>query len=284
MRKFLTVAVLIPCLVFSVAGKKDKKKKKRKKGAEPEVELVGWQPVEGGACYAPPRWDELVTGPRRVVRAKATATIVGQWRGEREDGVKMDDRLVMDVETILLGDPKDVEAIAGENLAWCRKHFAGQGQGWEAWIRTLPERLTAGECRGSLLPQEMHDYLNLAAGWHMKMDFCKGERVRIDVSTKDFYRVDEGGPWINADGDPDKEATGDYPCTTGCKVGQVIVRFRNYDGSIELIEPVGTGTVFTMPDHGSIWIRVNDNTPADNVWKVEGGMQHHAGVSYMGAD
>ncbi len=40
--------------------------------------------------------------------------------------------------------------------------------------------------------------------------------------------------------------------------------------------------MFTLPDHGTIWVRINDKTPADNAWKVESGLQHHASVSYMG--
>lgn len=284
--KAFAVAVLVPCLVLSVAGKKDKKKKKGK-GAPP-VELVGWQPVSGeggGQCYHPPKWDGLVSGPRKLARAEAIAAIVGQWRGERDDGVQMPDRLVMNVETVLLGDPADIETIAGENLEWCRKHFAGKGQGWADWATALPTRLTAGECKGSLLPQEMHDYLSLSSGWHMNMGFCKDEKVLISASNKDYYRVQEGGPWITADGDPDQEASGDYPCTDqGCKVGQLLLRFKNYDGTIDIVQPIGTEAVFRMPDHGSIWVRINDKTPADNVWKVEGGMQHHTGVSYMAAD
>ena len=286
--KAIAVAVLVPCLVLSVAGKKDKKKKKKDKGA-PAVELVGWQPAgpEGaGSCYHPPKWDGIgAEGPRKLARAEAIAAIVGQWRGDRGDGVQMPERLVTNVETVLFGDPADVETIAGENLAWCEKHFAGNGAGWADWATGLPTRLTAGECKGSLLPQEMHDYLNLSSGWHMNMGFCKGEKILISASNQDYYRVDEGGPWITADGDPDKVASGDYPCTDqGCKVGQLLIRFKNYDGSIDIVQPGGTETVFTMPDHGSIWVRINDKTPADNAWKVEGGLQHHTGVSYMGAN
>ncbi|MCA9568585.1 MAG: hypothetical protein KC656_12120, partial [Myxococcales bacterium] len=163
MRKAITVALLVPCLVFSVAGKKDKPKKGKDKG--PKTALVGWQPEgEAGKCYHPPKFDGMAEGPRKLARAETIAAIIGQWRGEQGDGISMGDTLVNNVETVLLGDPKDVEAIAGENLEWCRKHFAGQGQGWEDWATGLPPRLTAGECRGSLLPQEMHDYINLASG------------------------------------------------------------------------------------------------------------------------
>lgn len=286
MRKAITVAILIPSLVFSFAGKKDKTKKKKNKGA-PAVELVGWQPVgeNGGQCYYPPNFDELVSGPRKLARAEALNGIIAQWRGERDDGISMDDKLVMNVETIFLGDPKDIEVVAGENLEFCKKAMMGAGTSdWESWAMTLPKRLTAGECRGSLLPQEMHDYLNLSSGWHMPQPFCKGERVRIDASERDFYRVDEKGPWINVDGDPETDAKGDYPCTTDCKVGQLLLRFKNYDGTIDQVIPAGTETLFTMPDHGTIMVRINDKTPADNAWKVDKGLQHHTGVSYMGAD
>jgi hypothetical protein len=286
MRKAITVAILIPSLVFSFAGKKDKKKKKKK--GQPDVELVGWHPVgeSGGQCYHPPKFADMVDGPRKIARTEALNGIIAQWRGERDDGVAMDPKLVTNVETIFFGDPEDVETIAGENLAFCKKAMTGGGTSeWEAWAMTLPKRLTAGECKGSLLPQEMHDYLSLSEGWHMPQPFCKGERIRIDASNKDYYRVDEDGPWITADGDPETEASGEYPCTTGgCKVGQLLLRFKNYDGTIDQVVPAGTETIYTAPDHGTLYVRINDQTPADNVWKVEGGLQHHTGVSYMGAD
>ena len=285
MRKSLVVALLVPCLLLTVGGKKDKKKKK--KGQE-EVR-VGWvKPSEeaGGSCYYPPAWDDMASGPRGLARAPAIQDVLSQWKGERGDGVTMPEKYAYDLETILLGDPKDIEAIAMENATWCEKRMAGAAtdEEWAGWVATLPARLTAGECRGSLLPQEMHDYLNIGGGWHMRMPFCKGETIVIAASTQDYYRVTEKGEWINTIGDTSKSVSGsEWACTLeGCYHGTLVCRFTNYDKSIQQVFPCGDGgTMFTMPDHGHIDLQINDDAWHDNDWKVEGGMQHHTGVSYL---
>ncbi|MCA9569090.1 MAG: hypothetical protein KC656_14680, partial [Myxococcales bacterium] len=134
------------------------------------------------------------------------------------------------------------------------------------------------------LDSTMFWYADIGMGWQGNTDICDDNVIRISASSMDYYKVDDDGPWINADGDPDAAVPSDYPCPSGCKVGQAILRFRNYDGTIDIVEPLGTGKVFRLPDHGTIWVRINDISPANNVWKVEAGLQHHAGVSYMGAD
>ena len=284
MRKTLTILVLVPCLLVSVAGKKDKKKKKKGDDA-PQVGWVAVGESETAKCYHAPDFEALTTNPRGLARAAAISDIIGQWRGERGDGVSITSKYAMDVETVLFGDPKDVEVIAAENTEWCEKRFAGTATDaeWSNWVATLPARLTKGECRGSLLPQEMHDYLNIDAEWHMKQPFCKGDKVVIASSLQDYYQVDKKGPWINTLGDTSKPAKGNLPCTLeNCYVGTMVARFRNYDGSIEQIFAAGDGgTIYTVPDHGSLEVMINDDSWNNNVWKVEGGMQHHTGVSYL---
>lgn len=284
MRKALTLLVLVPCLMLSVAGKKDKKKKKGKKD-----ERVGWvKPSEeaSGACYYKPNFEEMTSGPRKIARSEAIEAVLSQWKGERGDGVTMPEKYAYDIETVLLGDPKDIEVIIDENTEWCEKRMAGEATdaAWAEWVAGLSTRLTKGECKGSLLPREMHDYLNISGEWHMKMPFCKGDKVIVSASTKDLYRVREGGPWITIAGELGKSVTGDqWACTLeGCYHGTLVARFRNYDGTIEQIFPVGSGaTEYTCPDHGYLEVMINDDAWHDNVWKVEGGMQHHAGVSYL---
>ena len=283
MRSALTLLVLVPCLMFSVA---EAGKKKKKKGKAPKVGWVKPSDEAPGACYYAPDWEAMATNPRKMARSQAIQDILSQWKGERGDGVTMPEKVPYDVETVLLGDPKDVEAIADENTEWCEKRMAGQATDvdWSNWVAGLPPRLTKGECKGSLLPQEMHDYLNIHGGWHMKMPFCKGEKVIISASTKDYYKVSGKGAWINIAGEQGTSPSGGgYPCTTeGCYVGTLVGRFRNYDGTIEQMFPAGSGaTEFTMPDHGYIEVQINDNEWHDNAWQVEGGMQHHTSVSYL---
>lgn len=284
MRKALTVLVLVPCLLLSVAGKKDKKKKGNE---EPKVGWVKPSEDAAGACLYPPKWDDLTTNPRQLARAQAIADVLAQWKGERGDGVEIPTKFAYELETILLGDPKDIEAIAAENAQWCEKRMAGTvtNEQWGDWVAALAPRLTAGECRGSLLPQEMHDYLNIDGDWHMKMPFCKDDIVIVTASTQDKYQIEAKGPWIDVAGDKDKPAKGEgFPCTVeNCYEGTMLVRFRNYDGSIEKIYPMGgSGALeIRIPDHGHLSVQINDDDWHDNHWKVDGGMQHHTGVSYL---
>ena len=178
---------------------------------------------------------------------------------------------------ILLGDPLDVETIAKENYTRCVAHFKGQ-PGWQDWIATLPRTLTAGECTGSLLPQEMHDYLNLAGGWQMRAPFCKGDEVTVLGTDGDYFKLSQSGPWMNVSGDANLKVD-NLPCPS-CKPGSLILRFKSDDGKIEDIREVGVRLRYTVPAHGEITVRLNDSSPSDNYWKVESGMSHHTGIAY----
>ncbi len=283
MRTALTLAILVPALAMpAFAGKKNKKKKKKKGNDEPTTGWVVIDEEKGAACYNPPDFSSMPDGPARLERSKAIGEIFGQWRGQRDDGVKFEEKTVMNVETVLLGDPEDTDVMAPENFEWCKKVMKGKATmaDWEGWARGQKARLTKGECKGSLLPQTMYDYLDVGGGWQIPAPFCKGDEVVIEVSAKDYYRVEEDGPWINAEGDTSQPAKGDLPCTSdGCFLGTVILKFTA-DSGMELIEPVGTGKVFRVPDHGVIKVMVNDRDMNGNEWKIEGGMQHHASVGY----
>lgn len=281
LRKPLTLAILLPALAFSVAGKKDKKKKNKGDAAP----TTGWVVVDeekGAACYNPPDFASLPDGPARLARSTAIGEIMGQWRGQRDDGVQFEEKTVMNVETVLLGDPEDTDVLAPENYEWCTKVMKGKATmaDWQGWARGQKARLTKGECKGSLLPQTMYHYLDVGGGWQIPAPFCKDDEVVIEVSAKDYYRVEESGPWINAEGDTAQPAKGDLPCTSdGCFLGTVILKFTT-DSGMELIEPVGTGKVFRAPDHGILKVMINDVDMNGNEWKIEGGMQHHASVGY----
>lgn len=279
MRKTLTLALLLPALALSVAGKKEKKDKK---GNAPAVE--GWSTPSGGTgeCHYPPAFASLAEGPRRIARQKALEEAMVQWRGERDDGVAMSENVYTNVETVLLGHPADIEPSLIENLAWCEKVRRGQASvvDWQAWLTSLPAKLTEGECKGSLLPNTLHDYLNIHGDWHIPTLLCKDDVIVINATDQDYYRVERGGPWINAAGDTSKPGSGEDPCTMeGCYKGTLLLRFQSDSGAPTIV-PIGLNQEFRAPENGRISVMINDSDFTDNEWKVEARMQHHTGITY----
>lgn len=257
-----------------------------KKSAEPAAPLVGWHADEGdlGACYHPPDYDSLGRTDRRMMRIEALEAMMGQWAGERDDGVSFDETFITDIETILLRMPDKIEQLSVENLQHCKTAMSGKGMDdWKQWMQRLPRTLTAGECMRPL-GDTMFYYYDLGLDWQFEASVCDDNVVRITASAIDEYKVDDDGPWINADGDPDKPATGDYPCNIeGCQVGQLVMRFRG-DSGVSFVRPVGTELVFDPPEHGVIEVRVNDTTPYNNEYRVKSGVQHRITVTYAPVD
>jgi len=272
-------AVLALTLVSPVALAK--KKKKKKKGEEVVV-LVGWQTQEGwaGSCYYPPVWAKLSTSDSRLARQDALDAIVGQWSGNRDDGISFDEDTVTDTETVLLGRPEKTESVTDQNRDRCVATMAGQGSAgeWESWVKSLKASLTEGECKQPL-DYTMFDYLDIGSGWQRPLSICQGERVRISGTMTDKYRVTEDGPWITVEGDPDMPATGmDLPCNVeGCLQGQLILRFVA-DSGWEKVSPVGSQTIFEAPEHGVISYRINDQTWFDNAWFKSRGIEDHTAI------
>lgn len=256
-----------------------------KKPVEAAAPIVGWHQAEGwsAACYHPPAFAEMGGGDRRIARAQALTAIVGQWRGERGDGIEFGKIPVENLETVLLGAIEKVDGVALDNLKFCRQAMAGKGtSGWTDWLAAAPALLTAGECRRPL-DVTMYNYLDLGVGWQFGAEMCEDDVIQITASSNDYYRVTDSGPWINADGDPDLPAGTKYPCNVeGCFVGQLILRFKGVSG-IEFIRPIGTQFVFDPPEHGEISVMVNDVEVFDNAFKVERGVQHHTSITYKPA-
>ncbi len=258
-----------------------------KKSAQPAAPVVGWHTEEGwkGSCYAPPDFSTMGAGDRRVKRTDAFTAVMSQWKGERGDGVSFDERLIADVETILLGYPEKMESVVAANHDQCMRAMkTGDTGTWASWLREQPEKLTKGECLRPL-DVTMYDYLSLGGGWQFRAGVCEGDGVEITASEMDKYRVRDGGPWVNAVGEEGNQATGsDYPCTIeGCFVGTLIMRFRG-DSGTEIIQPVGLRRVFRPPEHGTIEVMVNDLTPFDNVFQVNRGVQDRTAITYTPVD
>ncbi len=282
MIRWLCLLSLALVVAPAYAGK-EKAPKKPKKGAPP---IVGWHQPEGAsfACYHPEDFGKLGVGDRRIARQNVLKELMTQWQGARGDGVSFDENEVTGVETILLGRPELIETISAENRDKCVKAQQGAGTGdWGVWLTSLAPRLNEGQCMGSLLPNTLFHYLNIGTDWQIPTRLCEGDAIRISISEQDMYRISDDGPWINANGDTSKPASGDLPCTLeGCYPGQVILRFIDDKGVTKII-PVGTGIVFKAPAHGRLAVMINDTTYYDNTYKTVDRITHHASVEYRPA-
>lgn len=267
---------LIPLVVFSCAAKKPKK------DVEPPRPTVGWYQQAGwpAACYFPPAFGELGVGDRRMARDNARDALMEQWKGARGDFL-LDATLVENLETVMLGSPEKVEVAAIENYDECSKAWtSGDTTAWKAWAEALPSRLLKGVCRRPL-DDTLFYYLDVGAGWQFAASVCDDDRVEISATSADYYRVDDKGPWVNAEGDTSKPATGsEYPCNTeGCYAGTLLLRFRGESGAV-IIKPLGLHMIFDPPEHGTIDIAINDTTYFNNIFKTESNIQHRTGVTY----
>lgn len=253
-----------------------------KKSPEPIVR-EGWVQDEGwrGSCYFPRDFAAMGPGDRRMYRQEVLEQLMTQWRGERDDGVSFDEKLVEQVETALLGEPVEIEAAAARNAALCETAMKGGGTSeWERYLDELPEKLAEGECHTPLVDRYFN-YIDINRDWQNRVGICEGNTVQVKASSLDLYRIHDKGPWITVDGDPAQSAIGkELPCNTeGCFAGQLILRFVG-ESHVERIVPIGANGTFTAPGHGYIEIMINDTTFYDNKYKVESGLEHHASIEY----
>ncbi|MDG1483611.1 MAG: hypothetical protein P8R54_28735 [Myxococcota bacterium] len=271
--------MLIPALVaLSGCGKKDTA------SAPPPV---GWFSEEGWTmqCYFPPDFDTMNETDRRMKRSQSMDEMLSQWGGKRDDGVSFGDDLVMEVETVLLGRPDNIQAVLQQNLNKCKQAAGGGGSAeWKSWAGGLAAVLTEGEC-GIPLDYTMFDYLDIESGWQRTLSICQGNVIRISGSESDQYRISDKGPWMNVAGDTSGSSAGaDWPCNfEGCYPGQLIMRFVSEAG-IETVMPVGLELIFEAPEHGKISYRINDVTLYDNKWYQQGSIIDHTSIEITPMD
>ncbi|MCB9742346.1 MAG: hypothetical protein H6740_07100 [Alphaproteobacteria bacterium] len=280
MPRALSLVILSP-LALAVAGCGSK-------NVEPAPPPVGWHAEEGWAaqCYFPPDFaaleDSEGLAARRVARMDVLTAMKSQWSGQRDDGVSLPPAAIEDLDTVLLGQPDDIEAVAQQNLSECKRFMASGGgdtSGWEAWMRSMPDKLTAGQCL-TPLRDTYFDYLDIGASWQFNVPICPGDTAVIIATTSDKYRLEESGEWITASGFEGMQADGDdYPCTReGCWVGMLVGRFVSEDGYEEVF-PIGAEGTYTATAQGTLTITVNDSTYYDNTWFKSGGITDHTGVT-----
>ncbi len=252
-----------------------------KKPAPPPPPSPGWNVVAEGRCWHPPDWDSLGTTDRRTARSEAIAAVVALGRGDEGSPLRIDMGNLEPLETVLLGYPDKVEAIAGELESLCRGALTGAGvSAYQAWYDGLSDRLNEGVCRRPIV--EMAYYLEVRAGWQFRAGVCDTDYVKITVTDVDRFRTSKDAPWVNAAGDLARpNAPAGYPCTTeGCAVGTLLLRFTGKDGS-SFVRPIGLGATFDPPSDGVIEIALNDDDPLDNEWFVsKDGIQDRATVIY----
>jgi len=268
-----TLVVILFLVSIGTSGDAEAKRKKKHKGPPPE----GWMAVEEGQpeCYNPPVWESLDLIDRKMKRSDVMDEMLGQWRGNRNDGVSFNEVMVEKVETVLLGRPEAIEQVVQDNLTHCSK---GNISAWGAWASGLAKSLTAGECN-TPFDYTMFDHLDIETEWQRNRLICKGNKVVLKAS-KDKYRITDDGPWITVEGDPAMPTSGlsDWPChIDGCLAGILMLKFKGESGQ-ESIYVVGRRLVFTAPEHGSIEFRINDTQFFDNKWWTSGGIVDHTSI------
>lgn len=269
-----STALCLGLLVFSCAGKKAK-------NAGPPAPPTGWHQEAGwaGSCYFPPDFGKMGEGDRRIAWQGARDALISQWQGQRNDGVKFNERAVESVETTLLGQADKIQVVVGENLRLCQEAMAsGSTIAWSNWFDALNDQLTAGECPWPKFAVTLYDYLNLNNDWQIPANVCKGDKVVIKASAQDYFRLDPGGPWVNLEGSG--EPGNGLPCSaSGCLKGMLVLRFTGQSGFTQ-VYPVGIESTFVAPEDGRIHVMVNDDNLSDNVYKVENRLEHHASIDY----
>ncbi|MCB9792268.1 MAG: hypothetical protein H6741_06035 [Alphaproteobacteria bacterium] len=279
MQRALTLSILAPAFITVAAC--------GSKNVEPAPPPVGWHTEEGwsGECYFPPDFqameDSEGLAARRIARMDVLTAMKSQWSGSRDDGVSLAPGPIEDLDTVLLGQPEDIERVSAENLTWCKKFMTGAADGaaWSSWMRGMPATLTAGQCLAPLR-DTFFDYLDIGASWQFPVHVCPGDTAVIIATTSDKYRIAEDGEWITASGFEGQQADGDdYPCTRdGCWVGMLVGRFESEDGYEEVF-PIGAEGTYTATAQGTLTITVNDSTYFDNTWFKTGGITDHTGVT-----
>jgi len=274
-RARVAVAVLVPLLLIGGSASA----KKPKPSATP---VVGWHRDAGWTadCWYPPDFSKMPEGDKRVAWQQTRDAIVGQWRGERNDGISLSGNHVDNLETDLLAKADRIEVVAKDNLEQCKLAVApgGSTSAWDSWIVSESGKLTEGECPYPPLDYTAFNYLSINNEWQNALPVCKNDHIVVHGTDADYYQIEPGGPYINVAGDPNSKLTSGLPCNTeGCVKGELLLRFRGDDGGTQIV-PIGLAAEFMVPNHGHIDVMINDDNLADNKYKVEKGMEHHTGI------
>jgi hypothetical protein len=270
------IAVIV---VLALASGDALAKKPKKNKGEDTGPKIGWQNTGSGQCWVAPDFSKMPEGTKRMAWQETRDAIVSQWRGERGDGVSLNSQHVDSLETILLADADRIESVAKENFDQCKAAMTGGGnEAWESWLVSVAGKLTEGECPYPPLDYTAFNYLSVNAEWQNSLYVCKGDHIYVHGTDGDYFQLQQGGPWINVAGDPSAPLGSELPCNIeGCVRGQLIMRFTS-DSGVSSIVPIGIEKDYVVPEHGRIEVMINDDSLADNKFKVEKGLEHHTGI------
>jgi hypothetical protein len=245
---------------------------------------VGWHDVGSGACYAPPAWEKLETSARKMARQASLEAMKAQWSGQKGEDIVFEEAVAENLEMLLLSNPEKIEAVTAANHEACVAYRSGGPRdAWEATFRALPGRITAGECLQPMRATTF-DYLVMGKPWQGGVEVCKGNRVSIDASSKDRFRLRDGGPWITVLGESGTAGTAGLPCVaSNCPRGLLLGKFVATDGT-ETLFPIGAGAIFTAPAHGTLSYGLNDDTWADNKYFKKGSIEDSVAITLKPAD
>lgn len=275
-RTHLALGLLVPLVL--IPGDAFAKRNKDKGPAGP---IVGWHRESGWTadCWYPPDFSVMSEGAKRMSWQETRDAIVGQWRGERNDGVVLNDKHVESLETVILSKADRIETVAKGNLEQCKTAVSGAGNGaWEAWLVTTAGQLTEGECPYAPMDYTLFNYLSVTSEWQVSTPVCRGDKIIVHGTEGDYFQLTAGGPWLNVAGDPSQPAVAGLPCNIeGCLRGQLVMRFTS-DSHVTQVIPIGISTEFLVPEHGRIEVMINDDTLDDNKFKIEKGLEHHTGI------
>ena len=96
---------MISLLAFMLAcGPKEEK---------PKPPPVGWHQEEtwSHSCFHPKKFEELLPLDRQAERELALDEMVKQWKGEKGDGISIEEKWVTEVEDTILAEMEKVEKV-----------------------------------------------------------------------------------------------------------------------------------------------------------------------------
>ena len=246
-----------------------------KEGAPEEAHgsTVGWTIERGwtGACFVPPDFSTLEGEVRAKQEQNTMDALVGQWTGERNDGVSFDANAAKGVREMLPAER--IGDVAAENLAFCRDAMSGEATttSWGTWLEELHAELKEESCPDPL--EDTYLTLDVRVQWFAEVPICAGDAWFLKAES-DEYRVRADGPTHTVAGTEGDASS--LPCPD-CPVGALIVRFEGEDGSTAVML-AGTSVQGVAPVAGRLRIGLNDDDFSDNAYRVQGGVKDSVGI------
>ncbi len=266
-------------LVFAVGGCAVRQGESGAVETAHSVEPSGWYDVAGHPCYRPPNFDALSGAGRRQARGDALYEVTRRWRGSVDPDFLVPDDLADTLESLVLQHPDLIERLVVEDHDLCTRWARGQitQEDYARSLGSVQEEFQAGTCAHPSF-ELVTQYLEVDRRWQFDLPLCKGDRVDLKASSG-YYTIayqgdDEKTSWITAEGDRTRPTVGtDYPCAEeGCFAGQLVGRFQDREGH-SWVFPVGFGTRFVAPAHGSLSFSINDIEMFDNRFRVVDGVK-----------